>query len=74
MHTYWGIDLGGTKIEGVILSEASPESVIFRHRIDTQSDQGYRHIVDRIKSLVNHLRAETGFFALCSRSGYPWYG
>ncbi len=61
MQTYWGIDLGGTKIEGVILSEASPESVIYRHRIDTQSEQGYRHIVERIKGLVNHLRAKTGF-------------
>lgn len=71
MQTYWGIDLGGTKIEGVILSEASPESVIFRHRIDTQADQGYGHIVDRITGLVSHMRAETGLFPHAVGVGTP---
>jgi fructokinase len=61
MQTYWGIDLGGTKIEGVILSKPTSESVIYRHRIDTQADQGYRHIVGRITELVAYMQAETGF-------------
>jgi len=61
MQTYWGIDLGGTKIEGVILSSPSPEAVVYRHRIDTQADKGYYHILDRIVELVSILKAETGY-------------
>lgn len=60
MRTYWGIDLGGTKIEGVILSNPSPEAVIFRHRIDTEAALGYEHIVHRIKTLVEIMIKETG--------------
>lgn len=59
MQTYWGIDLGGTKIEGVILTKPSPDSVLYRHRIDTEADQGYHHIVARIVELVGIMKAET---------------
>ena len=61
MQTYWGIDLGGTKIEGVILSGSSPDSVVFRHRIDTEASRGYQHIVHRIATLVDIMKAETGY-------------
>ncbi len=60
MNNYWGIDLGGTKIEGVILTAASADSVIYRHRIDTQAQQGYHHIVSRIVELVKLMQSETG--------------
>ncbi len=56
----WGIDLGGTKIEGVILSAASPDAVIVRKRIDTEADKGYEHIVSQICLLVKILENETG--------------
>jgi fructokinase len=61
MQTYWGIDLGGTKIEGVILSAPSPDAVILRQRIDTEAHLGYEHIVNRIALLVDQLKAETGY-------------
>jgi fructokinase len=61
MQTYWGIDLGGTKIEGVILSKASPEALIYRKRIDTEAHQGYNHIVSRIVELVRIMESETGY-------------
>ncbi|GAA4457608.1 ROK family protein [Nibrella saemangeumensis] len=61
MQTYWGIDLGGTKIEGVILSSPSPESVIIRKRIDTEAGKGYQHIVSQIARLVDLLKSETGY-------------
>lgn len=48
-----GIDLGGTKIEGVVLDESGKE--IFRKRIDTQQEGGYRHILDRIAGLYHDL-------------------
>jgi fructokinase len=48
-----GIDLGGTKIEGVVLDAAGRE--ILRRRIDTGREHGYRHILDRVKSLHDEL-------------------
>ncbi len=61
MQTYWGIDLGGTKIEGVILSAPSPDAVVLRQRIDTEAHLGYTHIVDRICLLVEQLKAASGY-------------
>ncbi|OAV43709.1 ROK family protein [Lewinella sp. 4G2] len=54
----WGIDLGGTKIEGIILDEAG--TVIDRRRIDTQREGGYAHIVSRIALLVEEMKSATG--------------
>ncbi|NDF34998.1 MAG: ROK family protein, partial [Nitrosopumilaceae archaeon] len=48
-----GIDLGGTKIEGICLDENL--NVIQRKRIPTNQQNGYRHIVDSIVSLTNEL-------------------
>ena len=44
-----GLDLGGTKIEGVVLDEHGAE--LFRKRIETEQQHGYAHILDRIKTL-----------------------
>jgi fructokinase len=57
----WGIDLGGTKIEGAILPSIDDPKPIIRHRIDTQGGQGYEHILDRIALLVDELSVRTGF-------------
>ena len=48
-----GIDLGGTKIEGVVLDHNGHE--LFRHRIRTEQKKGYDHITQNIKSLYNML-------------------
>lgn len=58
---YWGIDLGGTKIEGVILRirDQKPE-ILVRKRIPTESQFGYDHIIDRIVSLVRELEKASG--------------
>ena len=47
------MDLGGTKIEGIILDEHGAE--VFRKRIETQQEHGYQHILDRIKQLHGEL-------------------
>ncbi|GAB2574566.1 ROK family protein [Spirosoma areae] len=60
MQTYWGIDLGGTKIEGVVLSAPSPDAVLIRKRIDTEAEKGYDHILSQIIRLIDMLKAETG--------------
>ena len=51
-----GIDLGGTKIEGIVLDERGKE--IFRKRIETQRELGYRHILNRIGELYHELAAQ----------------
>jgi len=40
-NSLWGIDMGGTKIEGVILKSAKDPEVLFRDRVPTEADQGY---------------------------------
>src|SRR5678815_1649661 len=53
----WGIDLGGTKIEGVVVSATDPDRVVARTRIPTESAQGYAHIVARVRLVVEQLEA-----------------
>lgn len=50
-----GIDLGGTKIEGVVLDVDGRE--IIRKRIATEREHGYQHILNRIKSVHDELAA-----------------
>ena len=52
-HYRVGIDLGGTKIEGIVLDAAGKE--VIRHRIDTEAKDGVRHIVARIANLYAGL-------------------
>lgn len=56
----WGLDLGGTKIEGVILESAYSMKVLERMRIPTEGDKGYEHVVGQIKSIVEQMSAKTG--------------
>lgn len=61
MNTTWGIDLGGTKIEGVVMAAGNlPDSVLLRKRIDTEAHKGYAHIVQQIKKLIAEMEAESG--------------
>lgn len=57
----WGIDLGGTKIEGVMLKiKDNKPDILLRKRIATESQYGYDHILQRIKSLIDDLKSESG--------------
>ena len=62
MNYLWGIDLGGTKIEGAVLNAQSFE-VIARIRIPTEQQQGYQHIVSQLKKMVDLLEKETNLVA-----------
>ena len=56
-----GIDLGGTKIEGIVLkSKENPEEII-RHRINTEEEKGYSQVINNIKSLVNHIENKINY-------------
>ncbi len=68
-NTYWGIDLGGTKIEGVVLN--TTRDVLFRHRIPTEQSGGYEHIIARIIELIHVLGQETGLLPESVGIGTP---
>ena len=53
-----GIDLGGTKIEGVVLDgpRHQPE-VRLRRRVATEPDHGYLHIAEQVTELIRALAA-----------------
>ncbi|HEX5169249.1 MAG TPA: ROK family protein [Cyclobacteriaceae bacterium] len=57
----WGIDLGGTKIEGAILESASNPKVLFRERVPTEAEQGYQHIVDQLGKMVKLMTDFAGY-------------
>ena len=59
----WGIDLGGTKIEGVILDSEDITQPLLRKRIDTEASNGYDHILGQVKKLVNIMEHESGIEA-----------
>ena len=56
----WGIDLGGTKIEGVIVDPTSPEEPLHRLRISTEQEGGYEHLLERISVLIGMLEEFSG--------------
>jgi predicted NBD/HSP70 family sugar kinase len=58
----WGIDLGGTKIEGVIMPSASNPTPILRTRVNTESEKGYQHILRQIELLVGHMKSQSGSY------------
>ena len=52
-----GIDLGGTKIEGILTDENY--KTITRKRIPTNQDEGYNSILESIKNLIQELVQES---------------
>ncbi|HSZ84334.1 MAG TPA: ROK family protein, partial [Polyangia bacterium] len=51
-----GVDVGGTKIEGVAIGDDGAERT--RHRVATP--QAYDDVLTAVAALVDHLEAETG--------------
>jgi fructokinase len=61
MKNLWGIDLGGTKVEGAVLNSSSDPKVLFRDRLPTEGHKGYDHILGQIKNVVDKMQAEMGY-------------
>ncbi|HTE31349.1 MAG TPA: ROK family protein [Chryseolinea sp.] len=57
----WGIDMGGTKIEGVILRSADDPEVLFRDRVPTNADKGYETIVGQVGKIVTLMQDAAGY-------------
>ena len=72
MKQLWGIDLGGTKIEGVIIEKNGGEfRVIERRRVPTEKQKGYQHILSQIKLLIDQMSSETGLSPSAIGIGTP---
>lgn len=56
----WGIDLGGTKIEGVILPSLDDATPLLRTRINTEASKGYPHIIQQINRLILQMKEASG--------------
>ena len=56
----WGIDLGGTKIEGAMIDPARPGEALHRLRVPTESAKGYEHVVSQIELVVSELERVSG--------------
>jgi fructokinase len=66
----FGIDLGGTKIEGVVVNPARPAEALCRLRVPTEAARGYRHVIAQIAKLVCMLERESG----SKRPGWIGFG
>jgi predicted NBD/HSP70 family sugar kinase len=56
----WGIDLGGTKLEGAILESITNPNPIIRTRLDTEASKGYDHVIGQITRLVEEMARQSG--------------
>ena len=59
----WGIDLGGTKMEGIIITSIDDPKPLLRTRIDTEASKGYEHILNQIHTLVGVMQKKSGLKA-----------
>ena len=59
MHL-WGLDLGGTKIEGAILESRKNPTPLCRLRVPTEAHLGYDHLLGQVEKLVGMMIAESG--------------
>ena len=59
-ESLWGIDLGGTKIEGIIMDPAHPSQALHRLRVPTEAANGYDHILGQFSKLISQLEEASG--------------
>ncbi len=60
-NNLWGIELGGTKVEGAILKSAVDPQVLFRDRLPTEGHKGYDHIIGQVKLVVDKMEVFAGY-------------
>lgn len=71
MGPLWGIDLGGTKIEGVVLEDRDTPNVLKRIRVPTEREKGYEHIISQIVKVIEVLSSEVGIRPQKIGIGHP---
>jgi fructokinase len=70
-HALWGIDLGGTKIEGVIMVSLHEAKPLVRLRVDTEAHKGYAHVLSQIENLVFEMQKQSGLRPAAIGFGTP---
>jgi predicted NBD/HSP70 family sugar kinase len=70
MEALWGLDLGGTKIEGIILDKAT-HHVIKRLRVPTEGNLGYEHVLNQVTMLIEMLKEESQMVPSAIGMGTP---
>lgn len=78
-NSLFGIDLGGTKIEGVVLEVAAHRRAtnppvyrtLARERVPTEQEHGYAHIISQISKLIGLLEQQVGMKATRIGIGTP---
>ena len=58
MSQLWGIDIGGTKIEIIVIEQANPKTVLIRERIPTKGNKGYTFVLNQIKELISSIESK----------------
>lgn len=58
MSLFWGVDLGGTKVEAVVLEDPKRPVPLARVRTSTEREKGYEHILNQIKGLIDKIVAD----------------
>ena len=48
-----GIDLGGTKIEGIVIESKENSKEVIRHRVDTEEEKGYLQVIKNIEGIAS---------------------
>jgi len=71
MGPLWGIDLGGTKIEGVVLEDRDSPNVLKRIRVPTEREKGYDHILEQITKVIEVMSIEVGIRPQKIGIGHP---
>ncbi|WP_205626078.1 ROK family protein [Photobacterium aquae] len=67
---YWGVDIGGTKIECAVLAYHD-DSCVLRKRIATEQEKGYQSVLQRIKQLIDECAQEVGEYPCAIGFGTP---
>jgi fructokinase len=56
----FGVDLGGTKIEGAVIDPLRPDQALCRLRVPTEGNLGYAHVIRQVVRLVRMLERKSG--------------
>jgi len=67
----FGLDIGGTKIEGVVLESRTNPQPICRLRIPTEANFGYQHIIGQVAKMLEMLSTESGLKPQQLGIGHP---
>ncbi len=71
MSAHFGIDIGGTKIEGVVVDAAAPAASLVRMRKPTDHSLGYESILAAVSEVVEELRKQSGCSPSAIGIGHP---